>query len=91
MEHKVLVASSELVCSSTGHNAFNGSPLCTLVIPNSLLLKLHNIGSGYVESVNACITGKMVTLDVSCSRLESGLQKAAGKYRANGTALRGKG
>ena len=89
MEHKVVVASSEVGCSSTGHSSFNGSPLCTLVIPNALLLQLHDTGSGYVKGVNACITGKMVTLDTSCSRLQLGLQKTAGRVFSKWKSCKG--
>ena len=32
MEHKVIVASSEVGCSSTGTNAFTSYPLCTLML-----------------------------------------------------------
>ena len=85
----MLVASPEVGCSSTGHSAFTGSPLCTLVIPNTLLLQLHNNGSGYVEGVNACIAGKMVTLDTSCSRLELGLQRTAGKVFSKWKSCKG--
>ena len=58
MEERVVVASSELGCSFTSHDAIPGSPVCTLVIPNTLLLRLHDKKSscGYVGGVNACIS-----------------------------------
>ena len=53
--------------------------MCTLVIPNSLLLHLHEDGNGYIQGVNSCISGHLVSLNPSCSRIESALRRIAGK------------
>ena len=74
------MASAELGCSSTGAGVFSGTPLCTLVIPNSLLLLLHT--HDYIDHINKNIKGKVVTLDVSCTRLENTLQKLVGKVQS---------
>ena len=58
------VASGELGCAAISDGAFMG-PLCTLVIPNSLLLRGEGL-TGLLEGVNSCITGE---LDPTCSRL----------------------
>ena len=74
-----MVASADVACASIGQGVFSGSPLCTLVVPNALLLHLHANKSGYVEGVNECIKGRMLTLSKTCARLETALQKIAGK------------
>ena len=74
------MASAELGCSSTGAGVFSGTPLCTLVIPNSLLLQLHT--RDCIDHINKNIKGKVVTLDVSCTRLEKTLQKLVGKVQS---------
>ena len=76
------MASAELGCSSTGAGVFSGTPLCTLVIPNSLLLLLHT--HDCIDHINKNIKGKVVTLDVSCTRLEKTLQKLVGKVQYGG-------
>ena len=76
----VTVASAELGCSSTGAGVFSGTPLCTLVIPNSLLLQLHT--RDCIDHINKNIKGKVVTLDISCTRLEKTLQKLVGKVQS---------
>ena len=79
MEKRVIVASSELGCSTTGNSGFTGSPVCILVIPNSLLFHLHEEGNGYIRGINSCISGHLVSLNPSCSRIESALRRIAGK------------
>ena len=80
MEHTVKVASAELGLSSTGKGVFSRDPVCTLIIPNSLLLHLHkDRPAGYTTGVNKCIKEGIVTLDTSCDRLESSLRRLAGK------------
>ena len=75
---QVLVYSPELSLKTLSCTAFAGSPLCTLRIPNTVLLCLYDGHStGYVQGINARIRGKMVTLDTSCSRLEGALRRAA--------------
>ena len=53
--------------------------MCTLVIPNSLLFHLHEEGNGYIRGINSCISGHLVSLNPSCSRIESALRRIAGK------------
>ena len=80
MEHTVKVASAELGLSSTGKGVFSRNPVCTLIIPNSLLLTLNkDRPAGYIAGVNKCIKEGIVTLDTSCDRLESSLRRLAGK------------
>ena len=50
--------------------------MCTLVIPNSLLFHLHEEGNG---GINSCMSGHLVSLNPSCSRIESALRRIAGK------------
>ena len=47
--------------------------------PTPLLLSLKEKGCGYVNGVNDHIQSKTVTLSTSCGRLESALQKIAGR------------
>ena len=50
------------------------------MIPNSLLLELHDNGSHrYITQVTQCIKGEVVSLDPNCKRLELALQRAASK------------
>ena len=86
---RVCVASATLGCSAIADGGFLGSLLCTLVIPNTLLLRLYDEGKGYVEGVNNCIAGGLLTLDPTCNRVASALRKAAG--RLNGRKRRCKG
>ena len=79
MDKQVTVASSEVALSSVGEGVFEGSPLCTLVTPNSLLLHLHANGNKYIGGINKAIKGKMVTLDESCTRLETTMKKVSGR------------
>ena len=79
MEQVVNVAGADVGCQSTGQGVFTGVPLCTLVIPNSLLLQLHEKKTCYVDAVNTNIKGNAIELDRSCARLENSLQKIARK------------
>lgn len=74
---RVGVASSKLGCANSP--SVSVSPICTLTIPNILLLRLHEEGNGYVAGVNSCIDGELLTLGTSCSRIETALRKAASK------------
>ena len=69
-EQTVVVARAEVI---TGNGVQGDSPLCTLIIPNSLLLDIHENGKGYIAGVNEKIQGKMVTLNSSCDGLETAL------------------
>ena len=90
MEEKVVVGGIEVGCSSTGHNAFSGSPLCTLLVPNSLLLCLHDNGAdNFTAGINACIKEQVVTLDVSCARLEAALRRVAGRLATKKKSCKG--
>ena len=42
--------------------AFLGRPLCTLVIPNTLLLRLYEEKRGFLEGVNSSITGGVLDI-----------------------------
>ena len=57
MAECVGVASAELGCAVISDGAFLGSPLCTPVIPNTLLLRLYEEKRGLLEGVNSSITG----------------------------------
>ena len=76
-------------CSAIGEGGFSGSPQCTLVIPNTLLLRLYEEGKGYVEGVNNCVARGLLTLNPTCSRIASALRKAAS--RLHGRKRRCKG
>ena len=89
MEKKV-VAGIEVSCSSTGHNAFCGSPLCTLLVPHSLLLCLHDNGADdFTAGVNACIKEQVVTLDMSSASLEAALRRVAGRLATKKGSCKG--
>ena len=79
MAERVGVASAELGCAAISDGAFLGSPLCTLVIPNSLLLRLYEEEKELLEGVNSCITGGLLSLDPTCSRLKNVLRKASSR------------
>ena len=83
------VAGAELGTSTTGHAAFSGTAVCTLVIPNSLLLRLHEEGQGYIFGVNSCITGQLVTLDNSSVRLHSALRRISGTLATKKRSCKG--
>ena len=90
MEHTVKVGSAELGLSSTGKGVFSRNPVCTLIIPNSLLLHLHkDRPAGYTDGVNKCIKEGIVTLDTSCERLESALRRLAGKLVSKHASCKG--
>ena len=90
MEEQLLVASADVGSSSTGEGVFSGTPLCTLVIPNTLLLRLHNSESGnIIAAINENIRENMVTLDTSCTQLEGALKRATGKLSARMKACKG--
>lgn len=78
MAERVGVAGAELA-GTTATSTFAGSPLCTLVLPNALLLRLYEEGKGYTAGVNPCISGQLLTLDPTCTRLETALRKAASR------------
>ena len=87
MAEKVVVAGIEVGCSSTGHNAFSGRPLCTLLVPHSLLLCLHDNGAdNFTAGVNACIKEQVVTLDMSCARLKA---RVAGRLATKKKSCKG--
>ena len=80
MEQQVVdVASADVGCKTTGNGVFLGVPLCTLMIPNSLLLQLHEKNGSYVEGISANIKGNIKNFDKSSARLESSVHKVAGK------------
>ena len=86
----VTVTGIEVGCSSTGHTAFAGSPLCTLVVPNCLLLCLHdNRADSFTAGVNACIKEQIITLDTSSTRLESALRRVAGRLATKKKSCKG--
>ena len=75
----VTVTGIEVGCSSTGHTVLGGSPLRTLVVPNCVLLCLHdNRADSFTARVNACIKEQIITLDIQylprISSKESGRQ-----------------
>ncbi|CAI8041709.1 hypothetical protein GBAR_LOCUS23150 [Geodia barretti] len=78
MAERVGVAGAELA-GTTALSAFLGSPLCTLVLPNALLLRLYEEGKGYTAGVNTCISGQLLTLDSTCTRIETSIRKAASR------------
>ena len=84
MTERVGVASAELSCA-----AFSGVPLCTLVIPNTLLLQRYDEGKDLLEGVNSCITGGLVSLDPTCTRLQNVLRKAASRLYSRKKSCRG--
>ena len=79
MAECVGVASAELGCAVISDGAFLGRPLCTLVIPNTLLLRLYEEKRGLLEGVNSSITGGVLSLDPTCSRIQTALRKAASR------------
>ena len=89
MAERVGVASAELGCAAIRDGAFLGSPLCTLVIPNSLLLRLYEEEKGLLEGVNSSITGGLLSLDPTCSRLQSVLRKAASRLHCKKRSCKG--
>ena len=88
MEHSVEVASAELGLSSTGKGVFSRNAVCTLIIPNSLLLHKER-PAGYTAGVNKHIKEGIVTLDTSCDRLESALRRLAGKLVSKHASCKG--
>ena len=89
-ESVVTVTGIEVGCSSTGHNVFSGSPLCTLVVPNCFLLCLHdNRADNFTARVNASIKEQIVTLDTSSTRLESALRRVAGRLASKKKSCKG--
>ena len=78
MAEQVGVVSAEPACT-TATSTFAGSPLCTIMLLNALLLRLYKEGKGYMAGVNPCISGQLLTLDPTCIRLETALRKAASR------------
>ena len=89
MAERVGVASAELGCAAIRDRAFLGPPLCTLVIPNTLLLRLYEEEKGLLEGVNCCITGGLLSLDRTCSRLHSVLRKAGSRLHCKKRSCKG--
>ena len=82
------VARAELA-GTTALNGFTGAPLCSLAIPNGLLLRLYEESSGYTTGVSSCISGQLLTLDPKCTRLESVFRKAASRLHSKKRACKG--
>ena len=89
MAERVGVVSVELGCAAIRDGAFLGSPLCTLVIPNSLLLRLYGEEKGLLEGVNSCITGGLLSFDPTCSRLQSALRKTVSRLHCKKRSCKG--
>ena len=53
--------------------------LCSLEIPNTILLAAKGDGADIIEEVNKCIEGNAIFIDVDCVRLRTGLQISSGK------------
>ena len=85
----VTVTGIEVGCSSTGHTAFAGSPLCTLVVPNCVLLCHDNRADSFTAGVNACIKEQIITFDTSSTRLESALRRVAGRLATKKRSCKG--
>lgn len=58
---------------------FGHKNVCTLEIPNGLLLTARDEGKCLIEQVNRHIMGNAVTLDVSCERVRTRLVRSAGQ------------
>ena len=89
MAECVGVASAELGCAVMSDGAFLGRPLCTLVIPNTLLLRLYEEKRGLLEGVNSSITGGVLSLDPTCSRIQNALRKAANRLYSRKKSCKG--
>ena len=89
MPECVGVASAELGCAVISDGAFLGRPLCTLVIPNTLLLRLYEEKRGLLEGVNSSITGGVLSLDPTCSRIQTALQKATSRLYSRKRSCKG--
>lgn len=76
MEPQVTVSSFQ---RTAGPDGFAGVPLCTLHVPNSLLLDLYQSSDNVVERVNQHIKGQIVTLDPECARLTTSVRRTASK------------
>ena len=83
------VGGAELGPSTTGHAVFSETAVCALVIPNSLLLRLHDEGQGYIHGVNSYITGQFVTLNNSSVRLHSALRRISGTLATKKRSCKG--
>ena len=84
MTERVGVASAELSCAANA--TFSGVPLCTLV---TLLLQLYDEGKDLLEGVNSCITGGLLSLDPTCTRLQNVLRKAASRLYSRKKSCKG--
>ena len=69
--------------------AFLGSPLCTLVIPKTLFLRLYEEKRGLLEGVSSSITGGVLSLDPTCSKIQNALRKAASRLYSRKRSCKG--
>ena len=81
-----VVSVTDVVCTTTTAAA---SAVLALEIANDFLMNMRREGKNFIEEINKRISGHVISVNTTSTRIQSALEKAAGKLSAKFSKAKG--